>query len=67
MIYIVRYEREIIASGEWLYEAVENANLKLDEKIKYEDIECLESPYTLAQKGFIYYTTTIENGFAVSR
>lgn len=63
MIYIVRYEREILGQADSLHEALENANLKLKEHVKYEEIECLESPYTTPQKGFIYYTTGAENGF----
>ena len=60
MIYIVRFEREILGQADCLHEALENAN------VKYEEIECLESPYTTPQKGFIYYTTSAENGFSLS-
>lgn len=66
MIYIVRYQKEILSAGDCLHEALENANMKLKTQVDYNEIECLESPYTTAQKGFIYYTTTAENGFSLS-
>ena len=65
MIYIVKYQEAIICSQETLEDAVADAITYSKVNISYEEIECLESRYTTAKSGEIYYTTNPENGFKI--